>query len=250
MSVASLPPALLEQASLAYRPLGNFAWRFARGKLRWDPAFSGLLQRGLIPSHARVLDIGCGQGLLAALLCSLDTRSSAKPTWPEHWASAPTGVSVRGIELMPRDVAWAQAALGHLGKRAEFVLGDMRSTDFGQADVIVILDVLHYVSYEAQNEVLRRVKAALAPGGRLLLRVGDAAAGLPFRISNWVDAVVTFAHGHRLSRLYCRTVSEWQQALLDLGFAVEAIPMHRGTPFANILLVARLPGRPTMPATP
>jgi hypothetical protein len=52
-----------------------------------------------------------------------------------------------------------------------------------------------------------------------------------------------FARGHRLSRLYCRTVSEWQKTLRDLGFAVEAIPMHRGIPCANILLVARLPGR-------
>ena len=249
MSIASLPPSLLEQATLPYRPLGNFAWLFARGKLRGDPAFAGLLQRGLIPSHARVLDIGCGQGLLAALLCSLDTKASAKPTWPKQWAPAPTGVSVRGIELMPRDVARAQAALGHLGKRAEFILGDMRSTDFGQADAVVILDVLHYVGYEAQDDVLRRVKAALAPGGRLLLRVGDAAAGLPFRISNWVDAVATFARGHRLSRLYCRTVSEWQKTLLDLGFAVEAIPMHQGTPFANVLLVARLPGHAATSAT-
>lgn len=66
-----LPSALLEQATAPYRPLGSFAWRFARGKLGGDPAFANLLQRGLIPPHARVLDIGCGQGLMAALLGSL-----------------------------------------------------------------------------------------------------------------------------------------------------------------------------------
>lgn len=240
MSSATLPSPLLEQATAPYRPLGKFAWHFARGKLGGDPAFAGLLQRGLIPANARLLDIGCGQGLLAALLGSLTGHSAAERAWPAGWAPAPTGVQVHGIELMPRDVERARQALAHLRQRARFTQADMCTTDFDAADVAVILDVLHYVGYEAQEEVLRRVRAALAPGGTLLLRVGDAAAGLPFRISNWVDAVVTFVRGHRLSRLYCRALGDWQALLHQLGFAVEAIPMHQGTPFANILLVARL----------
>ena len=241
MSSVSLPKVLLDQVTAPYRPLGNFAWRLARGKLGGDPVFAGLLQRGLIPSHARILDIGCGRGLLAALLCGLDQHPSLPQAWPAGWASAPQGVSVRGIELMPRDVERARKALAHLGPRAEFVQGDMRQTDFGQADAVVILDVLHYVSHAAQDDVLHRVKAALSPGGTLLLRVGNAAAGLPFHISNWVDMIMTFVRGNRLSRLYCRPLDDWQQALTGLGFEVQALPMHEGTPFANILLVARLP---------
>ena len=85
------------------------------------------------------------------------------------------------------------------------------------------------------------LSAALAVCGVLLLRVGDAAAGLPFKISNWVDAVVTFVRGHRLSRLYCRPLAEWQARLSSQGFGVDTIPMPAGTPFANILLVARKP---------
>ena len=239
MSKVPLPPALLEQATAPYRPLGKFAWHFARGKLGGDPAFAGLLQRGLIPSQSRVLDIGCGQGLLAALLGSLTGDSPAERAWPAGWAPPPTGVQVHGIELMPRDVERAQQALAHLGERARFTLGDMCTTPFTPADAVVILDVLHYVNEAAQEDVLRRVREALAPGGVLLLRVGDAAAGLPFRISNWVDAVVFFVRGHGISRLYCRPLSGWQALLQGLGFAVDTVPMHAGTPFANILLVAR-----------
>ena len=241
MSADKLPAALLEQATAPYRPVGKFAWHFARGKLGGDPAFAGLLQRGLIPVNARLLDIGCGQGLLAALLGSLTGHSAGERAWPPGWAPAPTGVHVHGIELMPRDVERAQRALAPVGMRARFTRGDMCATDFGRADVAVILDVLHYVGYEDQGEVLRRVRAALTPGGTLLLRVGDAAAGLPFKISNWVDAVVTFLRGHRLTRLYCRPLTAWQQQLTALGFTVEAVPMHAGTPFANMLLVARVP---------
>jgi 2-polyprenyl-3-methyl-5-hydroxy-6-metoxy-1,4-benzoquinol methylase len=247
MTTVTLPKALLDQVAAPYRLLGNVAWRFARGKLGGDPAFAGLLQRGLIPSHARILDIGCGRGLLAALLCGLDTHPGLAQDWPDGWAPAPQGVNVRGIELMSRDVERARQALAHLGPRVEFVQGDMCLTDFGRVDTVVMLDVLHYVNHPAQDDVLRRVRAALIPGGTLLLRIGNASAGLPFRISNWVDIIVNFMRGNRLSRLYCRSLSGWQQALTGLGFEISTVPMHEGTPFSNILLVARLPA--TLSAT-
>ena len=78
-------------------------------------------------------------------------------------------------------------------------------------------------------------------GGVLLLRVGDAAAGLPFRLSNWVDWTVAFVRGHGATRFRCRSVAQWRSALEALGFAVQAEPMSHGTPFANVLLSARLP---------
>jgi hypothetical protein len=88
--------------------------------------------------------------------------------------------------------------------------------------------------------VLARVRRSLPPGGVLLLRVGDAAGGLRFSISNWVDHVVTTLRGHRLGILYCRPLSAWKDTLTGLGFVVDAQSMSQGTPFANVLLVARL----------
>ena len=38
---------LHDQASAPYRQGGNFAWHFARGKLGYDPAFRGIVSRGL-----------------------------------------------------------------------------------------------------------------------------------------------------------------------------------------------------------
>lgn len=107
-------------------------------------------------------------------------------------------------------------------------------------DLVVILDVLHYVDLDAQEGVLRRVREALAPGGRLLLRVGDAASTRGFAISQWVDRTVTRIRGHRVSPTWGRTLAEWTALLQRLGFAVHSIPMSQGTPFANVLLVADL----------
>jgi len=228
--------ALLEAASSPYRSAGRFAWHFARGKLGMDPVFRYLLRSGLIAPSAHVLDIGCGQGLLASLLreCS---ALDAQGRWPKGWAVAPVGARVTGIELMQRDVQRARAALG---TTAEFICGDMRHTPFPTADAVVILDVLHYITIPEQDEVLTRVRLALPPGGRLLMRIGDAASRRGFLTSQWVDAVVTFVRGHRVTPQYGRTLAAWVTQLESLGFDVRSEPMSAGTPFANVLLVARV----------
>ncbi len=236
--------SLIDSAAEPYRAAGRFAWHFARGKLGGDPVFAGLLGLGLIPDRAHILDIGCGQGLLASWLLAAQQLHS-RGVWHGPWPTPPTPASIRGIELMPRDVERAQQALG---SAASFTAGDMRTIDFGKADVVVILDVLHYVAYPAQDDILRRVHDTLGPGGMLILRVGDAGAGLPFHVSLWVDQAVTFVRGHRKLRLHCRPLQEWHDTLTRLGFAVTALPMHKGTPFANMLLVARL-GHNSGPAT-
>jgi len=82
------------------------------------------------------------------------------------------------------------------------------------------------------------VRDALAPKGRLLLRVGDAASRRGFLISQWVDRVVTLTRGHRVPPTWGRPLAEWTRLLRRLGFAVRVLPMSAGTPFANVLLIA------------
>ncbi len=233
---------LFDTAVEPYRQAGKFALHFARGKLSGDPVFREILQRGLIAPGSHVVDIGCGQGLLSAWLMAAEALS-AQPDWPANWAAAPSRATVQGIELMPADVQRANKALAAHADKYHFVVGDMCTTPFDKAQAVVILDVLHYVPYAAQDDVLRRVKESLLPGGVLILRIGDASAGLGFKISNWVDAIVTFVRGHSLSRLYCRPLDEWKSALTQLGFQVESKPMSEGTPFANVLLIAHIGAR-------
>src|SRR5690606_24720471 len=226
---------LVETAAAPYQSAGRGAGHLAEGKRGGDPAFAGLLEHGMIPNGSRILDIGCGQGLLASWLLSA-RRLYEQGEWLAEWPEPPVA-SVHGIELMSSDVERARNALGDA---AQFTVGDMCKVDFGKVDAGVILDVLHYVSYEAQDDVLRRVRDALSPNGRLLLRVGDANGGWRFRCSLYVDHIVTFARGHRNSRLYCRPLTKWEAVLRQLGFRVEAMPMYEAPPLANILLDARL----------
>ena len=235
---------LHEAATVPYKKGGTFAWHFARGKLGRDPVFRGLLERGLIDSaHRRVVDIGCVQGLFASLLASM-SRMQAHGRWPSSWKTTPAAADYTGIELMPKDVARAAASIGHLQPPPRLLCADMCSAQLPECDLVVILDVLHYVDIEAQNGVLQRVRDALRRGSnanaRLLLRIGDASSKRGFAISQWVDRTVTRIRGHKVSPTWGRPLADWVAVLQQLEFRVQSIPMSEGTPFANVLLVADL----------
>jgi SAM-dependent methyltransferase len=247
LSADKLWRTLHRAACEPYRRAGRFAWHFARGKLGRDPVFRSLLERGEIKPGARVVDIGCGQGLLASLLREID-RLDAHGHWPATWPAAPAATVYTGLELMPRDVQRAEAALAHdaaaTRATARFVCADMVDAELPPCDAVVILDVLHYVDQAAQERVLCEVRRALAPGGRLLLRVGDVAQGRGFAISQWVDRIVTLVRGHRVAPVWGRSLAEWSALLERLGFEVQSLPMSHGTPFANVLLIAEWDRQP------
>ena len=225
--------ALLDSASEPFASAGRFAYHFARGKLGGDPAYRGILERGLLAERRRILDLGCGQGLLSAWLRAAQRLYDAG-VWTADWPAPPRPQSTAGLELMESDVRRAHRALGNTCGIAQ---GDIRFAPFGSVDAVVILDVLHYMDGAAQHDVLKRVRAALPPGGLLLLRIGDAGGGLRFRYSQWVDKLVMLLRGHAWVRTHCRSVMQWQDLLCQCGFEVRAMPMSQGTPFANVLLL-------------
>ncbi len=243
MSGARALAPLISAASAYYRGAGRFAWHFARGKLSADPGFAAILARGLLSGRARILDLGCGQGLLAAwLLAARACHASDTPhAWPDGWPAPPSLRHYTGIEINPHEVARARHAFAlDPGAEIAIVHGDIREVDYGTADAVVILDVLHYLDYRAQEQVLRRARGALGSKGLLLLRVGDAAGGVRFKFSKAVDHTVALMRRRRWIRLECRPLRAWEQLLSACGFRTHSLPMSAGTPFANVLLRAEL----------
>jgi SAM-dependent methyltransferase len=237
VSGAAASAQLIKAASARYRAAGRFAWYFARGKLAGDPIYASILARGLLEGCSRVLDLGCGQGLLAAWLVAAERRYR-QHGWPPHWPPPPQLSSYRGIEINPREARRAQRALA-ADATVHIVQGDIADVDYGTPDAVVILDVLHFIDHSTQERVLERVRAALGSAGVLLLRVGDADGGVGFALSVLWDRTVVLARRGRWMQLKCRPLREWQTLLERLGFAVQVLPMSEGTPFTNALLVAR-----------
>lgn len=234
-----MKPALLhrlvDQASAPYRPAGPWAWHFARGKLKGDPLFAALLEPGLLPASGRYLDLGCGQGLLASWLLAAAAPSCAP--------SMPRMLAYHGVDMQAHSIAHARQALAASPLPLRLEVGDMCAAPLPPADVVTLFDVLHYVPATAQEALLQRIRSSLPRDGRLLMRVGDAAAGLPHRLSRLVDSLVVLAHGGGWPRLHCRSAASWCSLLHELGFTTE-IRVMPGAGFANALILARLSSTP------
>jgi uncharacterized protein (DUF2062 family) len=218
-----------------YVESGAFAWESANGKLRLDPVYRQVLRQGMLPDAGTLVDLGCGRGLMLALLVSArDCWREGK--WPDGWPAPPTRLSLRGLELRPRIAADASRALaGH----AVVDQGDIRTFDLPPTRAVLMFDVLHMLPYEEQDKLLARIVKALEPGGVLILREADAAGGWRFRIihiGNWLKGLWEGDPGRR----FCfRSTSGWTERLEALGLTVRVFPLDERTPFANILIEAR-----------
>ena len=221
---------VVERAAQRFRRCGRGPYHFARGKLGGDPVFALMLRQRLIADGARVVDIGCGQGVLGALLAEAE---AAGPV------AAARGWTLHGFDLRARAVAHGALALADLGARVALKVADARNEPLPACSVAVILDGLHYLDRTGQEDLLRRVRASLAPDGTLLLRVSDAASGWRFRVTLVGDWLITFARGTLWPRFWCRTLREWVELLERLEFDIATVPASEGTPFANVLLVCR-----------
>ena len=225
---------LIATATRPYGRAGRYAYRFARGKLRYDPVFQAVLKHGLLPKRGRLLDLGCGLGLLLALLSQARSQYQAGQ-WFAGWPTPPPNLQLSGVELEPWKVAAATQALGD---KATIRQGDIRNIELPQCAGIVILDVLYYLNAAEQRQVLQRIASALQPGGVLLLREGDTAGRLRFHITRLVERLCCLSRGQGWLPFHYRSAKEWVKLLQELGFSVESLPMSHGTPFANSLFRA------------
>jgi uncharacterized protein (DUF2062 family) len=226
-------------AEAADRYLGTSltAWEFARHKLRGDPVYRAVISSDWLPASGVLVDIGCGPGLLLALIAEA-VEAAADGRWPpDGWPTPPRQVRLVGIELRPRAADVARFALGD---DAEIHTGDARQVALPAAiDVVAIFDVLHMMDREAQRPLLARLAAAMPPGAILLVREADAAAGWRFRMVRLGNTITALVRGRWRPRFAFRTAAEWRAELTALGFEVSLAAMSEGTPFANVLLVAR-----------
>lgn len=198
-----------------------------------------LRRRGV--THGRVVDLGCGSGVLAATLSD-------------------AGYDVLGIDLSPAMLELARAR----APRAEFRLGSLRTAALPPCvAVCAVSEVLNYlfdrtIDAAALRRLFRRIHAALQPGGVLL---GDVAG--PGRVTepdgtrrHFVegDGWVVLVDAHEERRLLTRRIISFRKdgtlyrrddevhrqrlytraelvgPLRDLGFRVRTLPAYGPKP--------------------
>lgn len=210
------------------------AWEFARGKLRGDPVYRDVLLGGWLPSGGRLVDIGCGQGLMLALLAEAELfeRAGTEPTGQR----LPRFDRLVGVELRPHRARLARAALG---ADAEILESDARTISAGACRVVLLFDVLHMMPRHDQDALLATAVGALEPGGVILVREADASAGWRFQAVRIGNRLTALTSGAWRQTLAFRTVGEWRECFSRHGLEVEGAPASAGTPFANHLFRLR-----------
>jgi SAM-dependent methyltransferase len=234
-----LKKRLLDVATAPYLPFRFRDYYWARGKLFQDPIFTALLDRKVFPDRARILDLGCGRGLLAAWLLAAE-RLAEEKLWTAS-VSPPKGLQFRGIDIAAHETWRGNTVLQAThGERVYLSSGDMRTADLADIDAVTILDVLQYIPHDEQDRLLDRIRAALGTGDLFVTRIADASGGWRFRLGQIIDRGMALLRGYRLKQTWSRSLPEWRAALESRGFTVEALPMSDGTLFANVLLICRV----------
>ncbi len=127
---------------------------YMRVKLRLEKNYAPFEK--LIPKKASILDLGCGYGFLSYMLQFLSEDRM-----------------ITGVDYDEQKIATANN--GYLKtERLQFFHGDATTFPVEGYDVIIISDVLHYLTVEAQDALLVKCFQGLNAGGMLILRDGNA----------------------------------------------------------------------------
>lgn len=201
-------------------------FHYTRIKLLTDPAprlVAGVA--GEAPGAlGEVLDIGTGAGQLPLLL--LDLGRAAR---------------VRGLDWDEAKIEDARRAAAGSGADALFERADAREAELGEADTVLLVDVLHYFRASEQDDLLRRAAAAVRPGGRLILREADPGRGLRSVVTLVEERIFTLLRWNRGERVRFRPARELVAVLEALGLRCEVRSAWGKTPFSNVMIVATRP---------
>lgn len=218
---ASLRPVRVTRRAVygLFRGAGFPMKLYPRLKFRMCPI---LRIEAYVPDGGDVLDLGCGNGLFAAIL---------KLGSPDR--------TIIGIDLDARKITAARRSLGKL-RGVDFRLGDIVSASYPKTGACTIIDVLYLLPVETQNAILKKCAEALPAGGALILKEMDLAPRWKYVWNAVQETISVKIVGFTLgSRFHFRSREDYAATLAGLGFDVEIVPLHRGYAYSHILYVAR-----------
>jgi len=204
--------ALYERAPAKHR-------YYVRFKVPMDPVYRQICAG--ISTVDRVVDLGGGLGSLAALL-----------------ALGGQGRDILSVDWDEEKVETAQRACAPL-PAVSCLRADVHSYEIPEADVICLVDVLHYYPRARQRRLLERARTSLRPGGVLVIRETDK--GGRSLVTRWIEGAAVGLRWNRGPGLAYRSrgglVRELERLGLECADQEASSRVHRG----NFLIWARRP---------
>jgi uncharacterized protein (DUF2062 family)/SAM-dependent methyltransferase len=194
--------------------------QFVRWKLRLDKMFELLAAENL--GAGTIVDLGCGYGNALGFLAYEATRRR-----------------LIGCDIDAGRIAFARKALAPLN--AELTAVDVRQFEFPTAELILIMDVLHYLTPAQQQELLQRCCTALEPNGLLIFRVPNRRAGFRGAFSMALERLIFMSEGNGLRRPEMLPANHYRTALQNANLQLEERSFENRLPLSHVLFVARKP---------
>jgi len=179
-----------------------------------------------VPEGGRVLEVGCGHGLLSL-----------------HLALTSPDREVHGIDVDEAKLDAARAATVRANLGATFATASGGAVPHGPWAAIAIVDVLYLLGAGAQRALLATCAGELAAGGVLVVK---EMAPVPAWKARWnavqeaaAVKVLGITEGSELTFL---PPAELAAAMAGAGLDVRERPLHRHYPHPHHLLVGRRAG--------
>ena len=205
----------------AFAPLPLKERWFCRGRLALAP----LEQVAARATGTTLLDVGCGHGVLAALLLH---------EHPER--------RVVGIDPDERKIEWARESVGR-DSRAEFhayTIEALAAEHPSSFDCVLIADVLCLIARDEWAPLLAASRRLLRPGGRLLLKDAEDDGSWRAAKAIWQERLMVHVLRRTVSSgIGFATRAELSGYVTRAGFVIDEIASYaRGYSTPHVLFVA------------
>lgn len=212
------PKYFKQRLEMNYVYKGPIEEWYARQKAKVEKYYD-VCHRYISPS-ASVTDIGCGYGLMAYMLNFLA---------PDR--------TIIGIDHDEDKVEMANNNFSK-NKNLDFVNHDIVSYPYVSQDVFVLNDVLHYINFDEQRYLLKKLCDLLNPGGVIIIKDGDLAKSQHHKmtiLSEFFSNYLGFNFSKH-SHLYFFEEKHIREIAYSEGFSVEVIDISKNTSNTTWLL--------------
>jgi len=195
---------------------------FIKWKIRLDRLFSIIVDEDF--GEDTVIDLGCGYGLGLAVVTA--TGGSSR--------------KIIGCDINKHRIEVAREVFRE--DDSEFHCVDIAEFEIPPAGLIMIFDVLQYLTEKQQKVLIEKCCDSLLPGGKLIFRINDINKGLSAWITRVMDHLI-FRSEKSGKKPNTLNLSFYRNILSDKNMIITERPFKNNLPLSHILITGVLTDR-------
>lgn len=162
----------------------------------------------IVPKNAKVLDLGCGEGVLTSYLANQPGRN------------------IVGVDLNKNRIRKSDK------KNLKFEYGDATKYPIKNVDVVIMSDSLHHMDKDSHQELLSKISQNLKKGNLLLIKDVDTSQFIRSRLTRLWDFIL-----YPEDKVYFYNSKVLMKMLEELGFKVEIRYASKSFPGSTTLYI-------------